>query len=592
MQKILILDFGWQYTHLIARRIRQMWVFSEIQTNDFDISEAVDVKWIILSWGPNSVYEKDSPQPHPSLRKTEIPILGLCYWHQLIANKFWWTVEPWNTKEYWIANLQIEKHILFEGLSKNEKIWMSHWDEITKLPEWFLAIAKTSDCETAAMANDKLKKYWFQFHPEVTHTPNGSKMLENFVSKICKVEKQRNTHNYTEQIINEIKEKVWDKNVFMLVSWWVDSTVAFTLLNKALGEKRCYWLFIDNGLMRYEEWKFVKNAILKLWYNNFNTYDASKYFIEKLKDISDPEQKRKIIWEVFIEIQQKVLKDLDLDPENRLLGQWTIYPDIIESQGTKHASLIKTHHNRIPMIQKMLEEWKVIEPLMNLYKDEVREIWLEIWLPPELVQRHPFPGPGLGIRVLCVWKNNLNKVYEIKHKLVVDWKIYILPIKSVWAQWDARTYKHPALLEWKFLRKELEKISTTLTNNLSEINRGLLLLWAKKNITAMTLQEEKYLTKDRLDLLRKIDYEVKEILKFHDIRSEIRQMPVVLVPFWITWETIILRPVNSSEAMTATFATFDKDILNEITKKILSYNWIDAVMFDITNKPPGTIERE
>jgi len=568
-----------------------MGVYTEIFSNDVDVFALKNIKGIILSGGPHSVYDEESPQVHASLWKVEIPILGLCYGHQLMAHNLWGIVETWTTKEYGTAVLSTDEHILFENLAGEEKIWMSHGDEITKLPEWFVSIGQTSDCNNAAIANDVAKKYGFQFHPEVIHTPNGIKMLENFVFEVCKVPKQRNRHNYTEQILEEIKTKTGDNNVFMLVSGWVDSTVAFTLLNKSLGEKKCYGLFIDNGLMRHEEGVFVKNTIQKLWYNNFHTYDASEYFLDKLEGVSNPEVKRKIIWEAFIYIQQKVVKELNFDPDKWLLGQGTIYPDIIESQGTKHASLIKTHHNRIPLIQKMLEQWKVIEPLMNLYKDEVREVGLEIGLPRKLVFRHPFPWPGLWIRILCNWE--VSDEGQIKRKNVFEnIEFSILPIKSVGAQGDARTYRHPALLEGDWERDELEKISTTLTNNLNEINRCLLLLGTKKSIEEMQLQERKYLSKERLNLLRKIDWEVENILKTHNVWSEIWQMPVVLVPFGNKWETIILRPVNSNEAMTATFVHLEKNIMKEVADKILSFAEIDAVMYDVTNKPPGTIEWE
>src|SRR3989338_4135914 len=385
--QIYILDFGSQYTHLIARRIRQLNVYSEIKLPTVSIDEIKDAKGIILSGGPASVYDKTAVKYNPEIFKLNVPILGLCYGQQLMAQALGGKVSPGEVKEYGFAELEIEKKRsnskknkivkkekskLFAGLKDTEIVWMSHGDYVSKLPKGFEAIGSTKDCKAAAFENRKEKLFGLQFHPEVTHTPNGMKIIENFV-KICKCKKNWTMHNYLKQAISDMREKVGKRNVFMLISGGVDSTVAFALLNKALGSKRVYGLNIDNGFLRLNEAEWIVKKMKMLGYANFHQVDAGYEFLDAVRGITDPEQKRKVIGKVFIDVQRKVLQSLKLNHDDWLLGHGTIYPDTIETQGTKHADLIKTHHNRVEIIQKMIKEGKVIEPLMHLYKDEVRE---------------------------------------------------------------------------------------------------------------------------------------------------------------------------------------------------------------------------
>lgn len=614
--QIYILDFGSQYTHLIARRIRQLNVYSEIKLPTVSIDEIKDAKGIILSGGPASVYDKTAVRYNPEIFKLNVPILGLCYGQQLMAQALGGKVSPGEVKEYGFAEMEIEKENkagqkskknnnykktksrLFSGLKDKEIVWMSHGDYVSKLPKGFEAIGSTKDCKAAAFENKKEKRFGLQFHPEVTHTPNGMKIIENFV-KICKAKKNWTMHNYLKQATEEIKQKVGKRNVFMLISGGVDSTVAFALLNKALGTKRVYGLNIDNGFLRLNEAEWIVKKMKGLGYNNFHQVDAGYEFLDAVREITDPEQKRKVIGKRFIDVQRKVLQSLKLNHDDWLLGQGTIYPDTIETQGTKHADLIKTHHNRVEIIQQMIKEGKVIEPLSQLYKDEVRELGKELKLPDELIWRQPFPGPGLAVRVLCAKKaspiKNINKVNKTLNAIGRFHEVtgFVVPIKSVGVQGDNRTYRHPAVVIGNSSWDTLFKASGDFTNKIREINRAIFLLYPAKIDAKKIKIKETYLTKQRLDLLRKVTDIVDKTVKQKRVGRRIWQFPVVLAPISLRGgESIILRPVYSKEAMTAEFAKIPWPVVKLIVKKLMKIRGIDAVFYDVTNKPPATIEWE
>jgi len=595
--KIIVLDFGAQYAHLIARRIRELHVYSEIKDPTASIEELKKAKGIILSGGPSSVYEKNAPAFNKKIFQLEIPILGLCYGHQLMAQETGGKVKPGKVKEFGTAKLEIKKFDkLFEGLRERENVWMSHGDSVAVLPPGFESIASTEDCPIAAMGNFEKNFFGLQFHPEVTHTVNGMKILSNFVFKICNCKADWTIKNYLEKEIAEIKEKVGGKNVFMLASGGVDSTVALALLNKALPAKRVYAMHVDTGFMRKDEAKLVEKTLRNLKLSELHVVNASKEFFSALKGVIEPEKKRKIIGNLFIEIQNHELKQLKLDPDTWLLGQGTIYPDTIETAGTKHAAKIKTHHNRVESIKQMIEEGKVIEPLAQLYKDEVRELGELLGLPKELVWRHPFPGPGLAIRALCsngkekIPQKLGEKANEIAQKYLL--KATVLPIKSVGVQGDARTYRHPAVLEGELDWKELEKASTETTNKLKEINRCVFALQPEKIKSVKIIKAD--LNQKRIALLQEADAIVMDAVQKHGLEKAIWQFPTILLPIEVNGtgkESIVLRPVESREAMTARFYKMDEKILKEIVNKLMKLE-IGAVFYDVTHKPPGTIEWE
>ncbi len=597
--KIIVLDFGAQYAHLIARRVRELKVFSEIRDPETPVSELEKAKGIILSGGPSSVYEKNAPKFNKEIFSLDVPILGICYGHQLMGQELGGKVKPGKINEFGTAKVDVKnKDSLFKGMTDVESVWMSHGDAVQNLPPGFESVACTSDCDVAAMACDSKKRYGVQFHPEVTHTENGMKLLENFVIGICDCEQSWTIENYLEDEKTRIREQVGDKNVFILASGGVDSTVALALLGNALERERIYALHIDTGFMRKEETALVKKALEKLDLSKLHVVDASKEFFESVEGIVDPEEKRKIIGKKFIEVKDRELKKLSLEPEKWLLGQGTIYPDTIESSGTRNAAHIKTHHNRIESIKEMVEAGLVVEPLKELYKDEVRELGEKLGLPQDLVWRHPFPGPGLAIRCLCsdgkqdkeVVSVAEEKVKKIAEEFGLD--AIVLPIKSVGVQGDARTYRHPAVLIGKAGYSVLEKASTRITNEVQEVNRVVWLVAPKKFKKTKLLKET--LTRKRADLLREADAVVMKAVEDLGLMDDIWQFPTVLVPvsFNGKGESIVLRPVESKEAMTARFYELPIEFFEKVEKEILEVNGISALFLDITHKPPGTIEWE
>ena len=596
---IAILDFGGQYAHLIATRLRSHGVFTEIYDSDVAASKLVEegVKGIVLSGGPQSVFDPESPQIDKGIYKVGVPVLAICYGHQLTCHTLGGNVVPGTKPEYGPADIEVIKKDskLLQGVSATSRVWMSHNDEVEVIPEGFEIIASTESCKVSAVENESKQFYGVQFHPEVVHSKEGNVILGNFVD-ICG---ERDTWELGDWIAEEcdrIRTQVGDKRVFLFVSGGVDSTVAFALLEKALGKEKVFGVFVDNGLLRLDERNKVETSVRNAGFENLHTEDAVSMFLGNLEEQYEPEAKRKIIGDTFIEVQKKVTKDLDLNPAEWLLGQGTIYPDTIESGATKNSETIKTHHNRVPEIQKMLEEGKIIEPLADLYKDEVREVGRKLGLPDAMVDRHPFPGPGLGVRTLC---SDGTDLYEGNFDVDTgDYEVQVLPIKSVGVQGDGRTYRHPAAvflgnknINWA----ELDDLSVKMTNSSKEVNRVVLCLSHKESQNFKI--EKAYITSDRVAKLQKADDIAQRMLHDYEAQNnpelKVWQFPVVLVPMTLdNGEAVVLRPIYSNEAMTAEFAKLPQDILEQMTKEILEIDGISAVFYDLTHKPPGTIEWE
>ncbi|MDP6670744.1 MAG: glutamine-hydrolyzing GMP synthase [archaeon] len=593
---IVVLDFGGQTAHLIARRIRQLNVFSEIKRPDASLKELEKAKGIILSGGPNSVYDSNAPKFNSKLFSLKKPILGLCYGQQLMAQELGGKVEKGKVREYGLAKLEVKKsNGLLKGLGAKETVWMSHGDKVSGLPKGFEVIGSTSDCENAAVADLSRKYFGLQFHPEVTHTPNGLKILENFVLGVCSCKQDWTIENYIEQKCAEIKKQVGEKNVFLLASGGVDSTVALALLHKALGEEKIYALHVDTGFMRKNESSAVGKELEGLGFGNFHVVNAEAEFFEAVKGVVEPEKKRKIIGEKFIEVQNAELRKLKLNPDEWLLGQGTIYPDTIETAGTKHAARIKTHHNRVDSIKELIEAGLVVEPISQLYKDEVRELGEELGLPAEIVWRHPFPGPGLAIRCLCSdgKEENLDSFNEKAGAIAKEFglKAEVLPIKSVGVQGDERTYAHPCMLIGEASWETLEKVSTKITNEVREINRVVKLVNPPELDSIELIKAD--LSRPRISALREADAIAMQKIQEHGLMKEIWQFPTVLLPLKTNGgEAALLRPVESLEAMTARFYPMKAEILEEIASEIVKLDGIGAVLFDLTHKPPATIEWE
>jgi len=490
---ILILDFGSQYTQLIARRIREAGVYSEIQPFNFPVDEIAKIKpkGIILSGGPASVYENGSPLVDVKLFQLGIPVLGICYGLQLIAYKLGGEVDRFAKREYGKAILKIEKDDdLFYDLNSEITVWMSHGDALVKAPPGFEVIAQTENSPICVIRNREKKIYGVQFHPEVVHTEKGFEILKNFVYRICQCQGGWNAEFFIENEIKEIRETVKDKKVMCAVSGGVDSTVLAVLLNRAIGENLIA-IYIDNGLMRRNEGKEIvemfKQLGIKVYY-----IDAGEIFLKRLCNVIDPEEKRKIIGHTFIEVfEQEAEKFKDVE----FLAQGTLYPDVIESTSYRGPSAkIKTHHNVGGLPEKI--RFKLIEPFRELFKDEVRRIGKALGLSDEILNRHPFPGPGLAVRVIGeVTPEKLEilrsadeiLIEEIRNANLYDkiWQAFavLLPVRSVGVMGDERSYEYVIALrvvtsqdgmtaDWVRLPYDvLEKISARIVNEVNGVNR-------------------------------------------------------------------------------------------------------------------------
>ncbi|MBI2415862.1 MAG: glutamine-hydrolyzing GMP synthase [Candidatus Kerfeldbacteria bacterium] len=602
---IAVIDFGSQFAHLIARRIRQHGVLAKIFTPDMAASSYADAKGIILSGGPKSTIGADAVPYDPGLFTLGLPMLGLCYGHQLIAKHFGGTVAKGKTKEYGQADIQVHTtDPLFVGLGTTERVWMSHWDVVTKLPNDFQLLASTPDCPIAAMANPRQRIWSFQFHVEVNHTPHGMKLLENFLFTICRVRRDWKIQTIERELIKDIRTVAGKyKKVFLLLSGGVDSTVAFALLEKVLGKKRVYGLHVDSGFMRLRESAKVIGALKRAGFSNLHVVDASARFFRAVQGIVDPEIKRQKIGELFVEIANEEMGKLPL--ADYLLGQGTIYPDTIESGGTQHADKIKTHHNQIDLIKLMTLQGKIIEPLRSLYKDEVRLIGRRLGLAPSLLNRHPFPGPGLAIRTLCstgdstidqanIINQQLQRIITQQH-LKVSAKV--LPMRSVGVQGDERSYKHPVAIIGKATWQQLNALSIRITNEIFSVNRVLWLVQSGRSLSQVlspAVMQEAYLTNDRINLLRVADDSVHQVIKHDKLMDDIWQFPVVLVPYASQsgHESVVLRPIQSQEAMTVNFYRMPYPSLSRIVRQLKTLVYVEHIFYDITNKPPATIEWE
>lgn len=505
---ILVLDFGGQYNQLIARRVRDAKVYCEVLPHDADLATIINKKpkGIIFTGGPSIAYEDDAPKVSPKIFELGIPILGICYGAQLTAHLLGGKLEAAHNREYGKKDLDILKpHAIFKGVDFKTTCWMSHTYHVTKLPENYTVIAETNHCPIAAFANDIDKIYGFQYHPEVVHTPQGDLMLRNFLYEICGCKGDWIMSNFALNTIQELRTRIGNRKVLCALSGGVDSSVAAMLVHKAVG-RQLTCIFVDNGLLRKDEGDLVEQVFAEQDLNMIRV-NAQDLFLGKLAGISDPETKRKIIGETFIRVFEAEAAKLD---GIELLVQGTIYPDVIES-GSKHAAVIKSHHNVGGMPEDMTFTG-VIEPLRDLFKDEVRAVGREIGLPAHIVDRQPFPGPGLAIRVM-------GDVTE--EKLVIlreaDW-IY---------------------------REEIAKAG--------------------------------------LD---------KEIWQYFAVMTGVRTVGVMGDERTYSY-TIALRGVTSIDGMTADWARIPFDVLEKISTRIVNeVKHVNRIVYDITSKPPATIEWE
>ena len=600
---IAVIDFGGQYAHLIANKVRRLKVFAEILQPEDPVEKFARYRGIIISGSPALASQGDEADAYDHrIYDLPIPILGFCFGHQEIAQHYGGAVEH-TQREYGPAALEVKGDSpIFRGLGPEEIVWMSHGDTVTILPEGFSEIGVSSAegapaHPNAAIAHECLKRYGFQFHPEVDDTVHGEEMFRNFVLDICGCRPDWTMEAFSEEESRRIAEQAAGRDVFLLASGGVDSTVCAVLLAKALGPEKVHLLHIDNGLMRKEESSKILKAFKERGLDrNLHFADASGRFLKALEGAVEPEKKRRIIGDTFLDVFRDEAERLDLS--GSLLAQGTIYPDTIETGGTKRADVIKTHHNRVPAVEAMIREGRVIEPIRELYKVEVRELGLALGLPEDLVWRHPFPGPGLGVRLLCSDGAPVSPQPDAPEALEnlsrqLGFKAALLPFKSVGVKADLRSYEQPVMIWGEIPWERIEPLAARVYQEVPGVNRCIVDLTGNGFASARPLPAT--VTKDRLDLLREADAIVMQGLKLHELYHEVWQCPTVFVPLELDGrgrEYCIIRPVLSERAMTARPAILPAKLLGELRDKIMGLGGICGVALDVTTKPPGTIEWE
>ncbi|HUA87039.1 MAG TPA: glutamine-hydrolyzing GMP synthase [Bryobacteraceae bacterium] len=580
--QITVLDAGGQYCHLIARRVRHLGVYAEVAPSETPASELAGRKGIIISGGPASVHDPGSPTIDPALLHSGTPVLGICYGQQLMAHLLGGSVEKGEHGEYGFAQLEISaRDSIFRSLDPRQQVWMSHFDTVIRPPEGFEVLGRTETCSIAAIASPARRLYAVQFHPEVAHTPCGNTILSNFVFDVCRCQRDWDPAGQIRATEDQIRATAGDRNIFFFVSGGVDSTVAYTLCLRALGAGRVHGTYVDTGLMREGETEFVRRNFEALGAGSFAVEDASEEFLSALAGVADPEQKRHIIGQLFVRVQERILESEHFLNGRWVLGQGTIYPDTIESGGSAKADLIKTHHNRVAGIQKLIAEGRLVEPLASFYKDEVRAIGRELGITAAMLERHPFPGPGLAIRCLCSTES------AAPEPTLDGW---ILPVRSVGVQGDARTYR-PVLALADF--PESEEEAARLINRIAQVNRVVVAVWTDAALSELRVRRAA-LTPERIAILRRADAAVRHFSRRSGFEATVWQFPVVLLPVGTAErpDSVVLRPIDSVDGMTARAVRMPAGLLDSLARELREIPGIGGIFYDLTNKPPATIEWE
>ena len=573
--QIIVLDAGGQYCHLIARKVRDLGVYSEVRASETPAAELAGARGLIISGGPNSVYDPASPTVDSAIFSSGARVLGICYGQQLMAHLLGGTVQLGVKGEYGLATFEMDGRgsALLAGVAGRQQIWMSHRDLVTAPPPGFAVLGSTATCAIAAMEAPARGLYAVQFHPEVAHTTRGREILSNFLFAICGCERDWDPRNRVPQIEDDIRRCVGNRNVFFFVSGGVDSTVACALCQRALGDGRVRGVYVDTGLMREGETDYVSRM------PGLTVECAQEQFLSALAGVRDPERKRHIIGEEFVRVQERIIESRHLLDGHWILGQGTIYPDTIESGGTEKAAVIKTHHNRVPGIQRLMEAGRIVEPLRSYYKDEVREIGRELGLPAEVLDRHPFPGPGLAIRCLCSDSDGAVEATP---------EGYILPVHSVGVQGDSRSYAPVLCVE----SLDHER-ATELINRIAGVNRVIARVRSAAPLAEMRVRVSD-LSAARIARLRHADAIVRRLSHESGFDGRIWQFPVVLIPLGTEAapDSVVLRPIDSVDGMTAQSVSMPEALLDCMSSELLAAPGISGVFYDLTHKPPATIEWE
>jgi GMP synthase (glutamine-hydrolysing) len=594
VNQIVVLNAGGQYCHLIARRIRELGVHAVVGDINRPATEFSGVRGIVISGGPASVAEATSPAVDPGIYELGLPILGICYGHQLLARDLRGRVSRGDVKEYGQSSLHHIRSPLFSGLpDRNLTVWMSHGDTVVEAPPGFEVVGETDDCRIAAMQHPGRLLFGLQFHPEVVHTEFGTEIYRNFVFDVCGCTADWDPRARVEQVMEQIRERAAGRKVFFLISGGVDSTVAFYCCYRALGPGRVLGLYVDTGFMREGDGEAIEHLVREAGDGAIHVADRSRDFFERLAGVTNPERKRTIIGDTFITVQEDEFARLGLREGEWLLGQGTIYPDTIESGGARHSAKIKTHHNRVERIQRLIEQGRVIEPLVEFYKDEVRVLGEQLGLPHEVVWRHPFPGPGLAVR--CLGADAEAPVEPAGLPLPAGVRGWIVPVRTVGVQGDERSYSRLLAVEGFADADTAGAFARRITNEHRTINRVALVAFRRdgQGVQGLAIHPDT-LTPQRIGLLRQVDDIVTRLVRKHGLYDAIWQFPVAMIPLGATpgRETIVLRPVNSRDGMTADFARLPGTIVDEVAAALGQLERVDAVLYDVTNKPPATIELE
>ncbi len=594
---ITVIDLGGQYAHLIAAKFRGMGYHAVIADPEAPLAEIAGSCGVVLSGSPSlSAYDQDGSAVQAIL-DLPLPILGFCFGHQEIAKHYGGTVIH-GMPEYGPSTLEIlSKSPVFEGIPEKSTVFMSHGDTVTSVGEGFseLGVSFSADGPIhrfAAIADEKRKRYGFQFHPEVDDSEFGHVMLENF-ARICGSEKTWDAARFLPAKLEWIRNTVGDKDVFLLVSGGVDSSVVAELLLQALGRERLHMLHVDTGFMRQNESAEVRELFEDRAGDHFHFVDASSRFFRALENVVAPEEKRRIIGELFISVCGEEMARLSL--ENALLAQGTIYPDTVESGGTRRAHVIKTHHNRVPLVEEMIRQGRVLEPIADLYKKEVRDLGLVLGLPMEWIDRHPFPGPGLAVRILNSTGSIPGELVTVDAEISVpDWpadtRRTLLPLRSVGVKADLRSYELPLCIHGPM--PSSGQVATWF-KTIRGINR---IVWNCGPEFFEAKPVPGTCTPDRVRLLQAADACVTRHLREKNLMDAVWQFPVVLLPLSCDGspdgQSVVLRPVSSERGMTARVPDLPYGFIRELADELLAMDRVSAVLLDLSTKPPGTIEWE